>query len=125
MSAPVEQLKEILKAHAFIKEYPLSGFIECACGNRVGHYSGQLDHVVDAILAADWQAPELPKPFDADCKACGLERQQAIEAAGQGFHHIRPYSCPDCGNKRCPKASDHRHACTGSNEPNQVPHLDS
>jgi hypothetical protein len=27
--------------------------------------------------------------------------------------------CPDCGNKRCPKATDHRNACTGSNEPGQ------
>lgn len=27
--------------------------------------------------------------------------------------------CPDCGNKRCPKASDHRLACTRSNEPGQ------
>jgi hypothetical protein len=23
--------------------------------------------------------------------------------------------CPDCGNKRCPKASHHDNACTGSN----------
>lgn len=28
--------------------------------------------------------------------------------------------CPDCGNKRCPKASDHDLACTGSNEPGQA-----
>ncbi|EKT1908843.1 hypothetical protein QDY89_003067 [Escherichia coli] len=27
--------------------------------------------------------------------------------------------CPECGNKRCPHANDHRHACTGSNEPGQ------
>lgn len=27
--------------------------------------------------------------------------------------------CPYCGNKRCPKANDHRHDCTGSNEPGQ------
>lgn len=27
--------------------------------------------------------------------------------------------CPGCGNKRCPRASDHRYACTGSNEPGQ------
>ncbi|MEG6062837.1 hypothetical protein UXP18_02600 [Enterobacter asburiae] len=27
--------------------------------------------------------------------------------------------CPECGNKRCPKANDHRHSCTGSNEPGQ------
>ena len=27
--------------------------------------------------------------------------------------------CPTCGNKRCPKASDHSLACTGSNDPGQ------
>ncbi|EPM7087182.1 hypothetical protein ACX2OA_002181 [Enterobacter hormaechei] len=27
--------------------------------------------------------------------------------------------CPECGNKRCPHANDHQHACTGSNEPGQ------
>lgn len=32
---------------------------------------------------------------------------------------MRMYGCPTCGNKRCPKASDHDLACTGSNEPGQ------
>jgi hypothetical protein len=27
--------------------------------------------------------------------------------------------CPTCGNKRCPHASDHDYACTGSNLPGQ------
>lgn len=27
--------------------------------------------------------------------------------------------CSTCGNKRCPQATDHRHACTGSNESGQ------
>jgi hypothetical protein len=27
--------------------------------------------------------------------------------------------CAICGNKRCPHANDHRHPCTGSNEPGQ------
>jgi len=27
--------------------------------------------------------------------------------------------CPDCGNKRCPKATNHTLDCTNSNEPNQ------
>lgn len=27
--------------------------------------------------------------------------------------------CPTCGNKRCPKASDHRLQCTNSNDPGQ------
>lgn len=27
--------------------------------------------------------------------------------------------CPDCGNKRCPKAHQHDRPCTNSNKPNQ------
>lgn len=27
--------------------------------------------------------------------------------------------CPTCGNKRCPRATDHRLACTNSNESGQ------
>ncbi|MGV4167874.1 hypothetical protein [Citrobacter freundii] len=27
--------------------------------------------------------------------------------------------CPECGNKRCPHANDHRNVCSGSNEPGQ------
>jgi hypothetical protein len=27
--------------------------------------------------------------------------------------------CGDCGNKRCPRASDHRNECTKSNAPGQ------
>ena len=32
---------------------------------------------------------------------------------------IRMIVCPECGNKRCPKNSDHELKCTGSNEPGQ------
>jgi hypothetical protein len=35
------------------------------------------------------------------------------------FSVTRMILCPTCGNKRCPKASDHRLDCTDSNEPNQ------
>jgi hypothetical protein len=31
----------------------------------------------------------------------------------------RYFLCETCGNKRCPHATDHRNACTGSNEPGQ------
>ncbi|MEH4965244.1 hypothetical protein PO428_21905 [Escherichia coli] len=27
--------------------------------------------------------------------------------------------CPECGNKRCPRANNHMNACTRSNEPGQ------
>lgn len=40
------------------------------------------------------------------CRPLGLDRMEMI-------------LCPDCGNKRCPKANDHRNACTNSNEPGQ------
>ncbi|WP_369899439.1 DUF551 domain-containing protein [Klebsiella pneumoniae] len=46
------------------------------------------------------------------------------------LNDMRFVVCPDCGNKRCPRANDHRNACTGSNEPGQegsahpdTPHL--
>lgn len=38
-------------------------------------------------------------------------------------HPTRPrvmIVCDICGNKRCPHATDHEHACTGSNEPGQT-----
>lgn len=37
----------------------------------------------------------------------------------QSLADMRFIVCPDCGNKRCPKATDHRNACTNSNEPDQ------
>ena len=38
---------------------------------------------------------------------------------GWPFTLNRMILCPDCGNKRCPKATDHRLQCTDSNEPGQ------
>jgi hypothetical protein len=32
----------------------------------------------------------------------------------------RMFLCPECGNKRCPRATDHREACTDSNDPGQA-----
>lgn len=32
---------------------------------------------------------------------------------------MRMVLCPECGNKRCPRARHHDNACTGSNEPGQ------
>jgi hypothetical protein len=38
--------------------------------------------------------------------------------ADRGDMRVRMGSC-DCGCKRCPKSSDHRLECTGSNAPGQ------
>jgi len=49
-----------------------------------------------------------PKPGECICWKCLAGKNVAIYVV-----------CPTCGNKRCPKASDHELACTGSNEPGQ------
>lgn len=53
--------------------------------------------------------------------------RDALNASDCWCHTCRPVTisdmrfvvCPECGNKRCPHANDHRNACTGSNEPGQ------
>ncbi len=42
-----------------------------------------------------------------------------IEERGEVAIYHGSASC-ECGNKRCPHASDHRFVCTMSNEPGQV-----
>ena len=57
----------------------------------------------------------------ADSKAlcwCHTCRPVVSGLAGD-MSDMRMVLCPDCGNKRCPKANDHRYACTGSNASGQ------
>lgn len=35
------------------------------------------------------------------------------------YHLFRMVLCPTCGNKRCPRATNHELKCTGSNEVGQ------
>jgi hypothetical protein len=53
--------------------------------------------------------PAQPAAIDCWCRTC---RPITVD-------DMRFVVCPDCGNKRCPHANDHRNACTGSNEPGQ------
>lgn len=53
---------------------------------------------------------EFPEDGECGCRRCMTE---------SGIHFRHMVICETCGNKRCPHATDHRHACTGSNEPNQ------
>ena len=76
------------------------------------------DSEPQASLCRNGEAQECP------CNACHNERLAAnpsddplaslIARARRGM-----VLCPTCGNKRCPHANDHRHACTGSNLPGQ------
>lgn len=58
------------------------------------------------------------------CVRCVDEQAQAQRVAGASFSMTlgsmgRMIVCPDCGNKRCPRATWHANECTGSNEPGQ------
>ena len=35
------------------------------------------------------------------------------------YHLFRMVVCPECGSKRCPRATNHELECSGSNEPGQ------
>lgn len=68
-----------------------------------------------------------PPGFDPSrvcgCFRCTKERV-AVDPGetmlGQPVALIRMFLCAWCGNKRCPHATDHRFACSGSNEPGQL-----
>lgn len=67
------------------------------------------------LLEALKNAPPMPiismpaEPTGCQCEAC---RPNVLG-------DMRMIVCAICGNKRCPHATNHRNACTGSNEPGQ------
>ncbi len=50
---------------------------------------------------------------DADCVCIRCQQQR-------GPFRTRMNLCSVCGNKRCPKGTDHRNECSGSNSPGQI-----
>jgi hypothetical protein len=54
-----------------------------------------------------------------DCGACYECLKDKTHESGLLMTATRMILCPTCGCKRCPKATDHRLACTDSNEPGQ------
>lgn len=60
-------------------------------------------------------------PSLCQCRQCLRDRKETLVAAGHSIpvEHTRMILCSVCGNKRCPHATDHRYACTGSNDPGQ------
>jgi hypothetical protein len=60
--------------------------------------------------AAMLQAGNSPVTPDCWCRTC-----RPVTMSDMRF-----VVCPDCGNKRCPHANDHRNDCTGSNVPGQA-----
>ena len=49
---------------------------------------------------------------------CYCHTCRPIDATDPGSVYMR--LCLECGNKRCPKATDHNNECSGSNDAGQV-----
>lgn len=84
------------------------GEYRCDCGAIEGYNS-----MVDALAASQQDAAP---PGCGNCHKC----LKGVTENGWPVTSQRMIACPSCGNKRCPKASDHGLACTGSNEPGQL-----
>ncbi len=53
---------------------------------------------------------------ECKCRQCRRDRKEE-GVPGWPIELTQMIVCQICGNKRCPHATDHRNACTGSNEP--------
>ena len=63
------------------------------------------------VAPAHRQMPNSLAPTECPCASC------LTEAGVSAWWMI---VCDECGNKRCPHGTDHRHECSGSNEPGQA-----
>ncbi len=85
--------------------------------------------ITEGLPSVDHAHPDsIPQPIapvvaqeagECDCHRCIADFDLKDEIGALPLSASRMILCPTCGNKRCPKASDHRLACTGSNEPGQ------
>lgn len=88
------------------------GITRCACnqGNPVFKIDLNSDFIKHVKAVSEKvRAGNSPANPDCWCRTC---RPVVL-------NDMRFVVCPDCGNKRCPRANDHRNSCTGSNEPGQ------
>ena len=77
-----------------------------------GHHPASLAKFARAVLEK-WGTPQpVVREPQCWCLTCRPMRVDDPES-------IRMALCPTCGNKRCPKANNHRNQCSNSNEPGQ------
>lgn len=70
-------------------------------------------HIHGYPIGSGWRN-EVGDPYPGRASECWCMTCRPITVDDMRF-----VVCPVCGNKRCPKANDHRHDCTGINEPGQ------
>lgn len=113
---------------------PIVGMAEI--GTRSKQAIGDVHSISEAIHAnfGDWAQPIIDTADLGEAHPDDGTRPYRERAPALSPSQLRPCSCgnctgfsltatmilcPACGNKRCPRASDHRFACTGSNESGQ------
>ena len=71
-------------------------------------------------LSSQIETEVIKKNAEADCNNCyECLKDKKDERTGLSIAFSRMIVCPECGNKRCPKATDHNLDCTNSNESGQ------
>ncbi|MGY6030715.1 hypothetical protein [Phytobacter sp. AG2a] len=99
--------EDFSEAREFLKAGPLPGeeVLRVRISAMLNHQSS------NQVITAAAVGGEIKQPASNGCW-CHTCRQVTMG-------DMRFVVCPDCGNKRCPKANNHRNACSGSNEPGQ------
>lgn len=124
-STLIENLKALKKeVVAIIELYPQHA-VRVREGNGPENIAASLAVTVANIARGEEANPNKPQ---CKCRRCLTERGEIktfsmtghdITTAPTGVNFVGMIVCETCGNKRCPHATDHRHACTDSNEPGQ------
>lgn len=66
-----------------------------------------------AAAVAAYVTEKNDTPFLADCWTCAQASADRLKARGDFAASVsfRMYVCPECGDKRCAKATDHHNGC--------------
>lgn len=119
-------LKKALFAPIAAQAQPDHDAVDLAREGMGLHSTGAPEYIVCAELVRIAESaqlvdrsPEMQRnPVD---ESPNLQSQQCWcrTCLPETLSEVRMILCPNCSNKRCPHANDHRNTCTGSNEPGQ------
>ena len=104
--AAIKAQEEIIADEGDLPPYKLS----------LKHLNAERQNILDELIALD------PIVATCQCRQCLRDRKEGSRI-GKRFlpaEMSRMILCEVCSNKRCPHATDHRHACTGSNDAGQI-----
>ena len=119
-----------LEGNKLPHQWQALGYIQALCDTNAlssQEYTELKDFIFELPTKANTDVVMEPKtqPNRCLCRRCQEERKEGITVSLTG-HDITQIGfsgmilCELCGNKRCPHATDHRHACTNSNKPGQT-----